>query len=301
MSDAAKKLKESVLTPKTDFPMKADLTSREVQTLERWYSAQPDGSKDLYEAIQKRRSDAPLYVLHDGPPYANGDAHTGTGMNKILKDTVVKYQTMLGNRSPYIPGWDCHGLPIEHKVLEELGGKKPEDMSALEVRERCLAFAHSFIDRQREQFKRTMTLGRWEEPYLTINPIYEGAVLDCFADLMRQGYVSRSRKPVHWSWAARSALAEAELEYEEREDPSIYVKFRMRFEWDGEQDDTWRFGDLPDSFFESFLPAGMQQVKAPEDAAIACRIHAAKNRLDVLKAKLGGLPVHFVIWTTTPW
>ncbi|NUQ33696.1 MAG: isoleucine--tRNA ligase [Planctomycetaceae bacterium] len=218
MSDSVS-LKETVLTPKTDFPMKADLASREPQTLARWEE------KGLYDAIRKARSGGEKFILHDGPPYANGNTHTGSGMNKILKDIVVKLRTMQGFDSPYIPGWDCHGLPIENKVLEELGGKIPEGMSALDVRKRCLDTANKYIDIQRQQFKRAMVLGRWEKPYLTIDPVYEAATLECFKDLYAKGYIKRARKSVHWSWAAQSALAEAELEYEDRKDASIYVRF----------------------------------------------------------------------------
>ena len=212
-------LKDTVLTPKTEFPMKAGLATREKETLERWKS------KDLYAAIRRKRDGSEKFILHDGPPYANGNTHTGTGMNKILKDIVVKFKTMQGFDSPYIPGWDCHGLPIEHKVLEEIGGVKPEDMTALDVRQKCLEMAEKYIDLQREQFKRAMVLGRWDKPYLTIDPSYEVGVLECFKELFEQNYIRRALKPVHWSWAARSALAEAELEYKDCKDPSIYVRF----------------------------------------------------------------------------
>lgn len=300
-NDAAKQLKNTVLTPKTDFSMKAGLINREPEIISRWYAEQPDGERGLYESIRAKRRGAKKFILHDGPPYANGDAHTGTGMNKILKDFVVKFRTMQGFDAPYIPGWDCHGLPIEHKVLEKLGGQKPKDMTPLQVRAQCLDFAKGFIDTQREQFKRTLTLGRWEEPYLTINPIYEGGVLDCFADLLDKGLISRSRKPVHWSWAAQSALAEAELEYENRKDPSIYVKFEVLAEYDAEGDETWRFGDLPESFFHEFHPSGKGDPHGDEGEQILARKASAENRLNQLKAKAGGKPMHFVIWTTTPW
>nr|MBP9893018.1 isoleucine--tRNA ligase [Planctomycetota bacterium] len=142
-----------------------------------------------------------------------------------LKDTVVKFRTMQGFDAPYVPGWDCHGLPIEHKVLADLGGVKPPNMTVLELRKKCLDYAHGFIDKQRQQFKATGTLGRWEKPYLTIDPVYESNVLQVFASLHERGYITRAKRPVHWSWAAQSALAEAELEYEDRTDPSVYVRF----------------------------------------------------------------------------
>jgi len=301
LSEAAKMLKESVLTPRTDFPMKASLTEREPETLKRWEE------RGLYRAIRERAQERNasgqgrgLFVLHDGPPYANGDAHTGTGMNKILKDFVVKFRTLQGFDAPYIPGWDCHGLPIEHKVLEELGGQKPADMTALEVRAKCKAFAEKFIDTQRAQFKRTLTLGRWEKPYLTINPEYEGGVLDCFADLMERGLITRAKKPVHWSWAAQSALAEAELEYEDRKDPSIYVKFRAHLDYDAANDDTWRFGDLPQTFFDKFA-GGRGDAGLDDASAVNLRKQAAQTRLAKLRELCGRAKLYFVIWTTTPW
>nr|MBP9893143.1 class I tRNA ligase family protein [Planctomycetota bacterium] len=145
MSDEKNRYKQTVHLPKTDFPMKADLATREPARRQKW-----DAMK-LYEQIRAARKGAKAWVLHDGPPYANGDAHTGTGMNKILKDTVVKFRTMQGFDAPYVPGWDCHGLPIEHKVLADLGGVKPPNMTVLELRKKCLDYAHGFIDKQRQQ------------------------------------------------------------------------------------------------------------------------------------------------------
>jgi isoleucyl-tRNA synthetase len=219
MSDDAKKYKDTVLLPKTDFPMKAGLQEREPALQKHW-----DDSK-LYERIRAARKGAKPWVLHDGPPYANGDAHTGTGMNKILKDMVVKFRTMQGFDSPYVPGWDCHGLPIEHKMLAEMGGKLPEGTTALQLREKCLEYATKWIDTQRRQFKSAGVLGRWNEPYLTTNPSYEASVLHVFTELFKRGFITRAKRSVHWSWAAQSALAEAELEYEDRTDPSVYVRF----------------------------------------------------------------------------
>jgi isoleucyl-tRNA synthetase len=215
---AKERYKPTVLLPRTDFPMKAGLQQREPELQQQW------AETDLYGQIRKARQSATPWVLHDGPPYANGDAHTGTGMNKILKDMVVKFRTMQGFDSPYVPGWDCHGLPIEHNVLKELGGKKPDDMSDVRLRELCLEYADKYVAKQREQFKTAGVLGRWEQPYLTTSPEYEAGVLRVFKELVQRGYVERAKRPVHWSWAAQSALAEAELEYEDRTDPSIYVR-----------------------------------------------------------------------------
>jgi isoleucyl-tRNA synthetase len=174
----------------------------------------------LYRQIQKSRENQELFVLHDGPPFANGDVHMGTALNKILKDFVVKSQTMLGKRAPYVPGWDCHGLPIEYKVVKE-----SRALSPLEVRRKCEAFARKFIDIQREQFKRLGVFGDWENPYLTMDPKYEAEILRAFAVFVEEGLVYQAQKPVFWSTGAQTALAEAEVEYQERDDTAVYVKF----------------------------------------------------------------------------
>jgi isoleucyl-tRNA synthetase len=206
--------KDTLNLPKTDFPMKASLTTREPEMLKRWEEA------GLYQQIQKAREGAELFVLHDGPPFANGDVHMGTALNKILKDLVVKSKTMAGFRAPYLPGWDCHGLPIEYKVVKESRGLSP-----LEVRKRSEAFARKFINIQREQFKRLGVFGEWENPYLTLNPGYEADILRAFAIFVEKGLVYESLKPVFWSSGAQTALAEAEVEYQDREDTAVYVKF----------------------------------------------------------------------------
>src|SRR5215218_6729375 len=206
--------KDTLLLPKTDFPMKASLTAREPEILKTWEETR------LYEQIQKARADGELFVLHDGPPFANGDVHMGTALNKILKDFVVKSQTMLGKRAPYVPGWDCHGLPIEYKVVKESRGLSP-----LEVRKRSEAFARKFIDIQRAQFKRLGVFGQWEQPYLTLNLGYEADILRAFAVFVEKGLVYESLKPVFWSSGAQTALAEAEVEYQDRQDTAVYVKF----------------------------------------------------------------------------
>src|SRR5205823_6940872 len=170
----------------------------------------------------KAREKAELFVLHDGPPFANGDVHMGTALNKILKDFVVKSQTMLGKRAPYVPGWDCHGLPIEYKVVKE-----SRDLAPLEVRKRCEAFARKFIDIQREQFKRLGVFGDWEHPYLTMDPKYEAEILRAFAVFVEEGLLYEAQKPVFWSTGAQTALAEAEVEYHERDDTAVYVRFSV--------------------------------------------------------------------------
>lgn len=206
--------KETLNLPQTDFPMKAGLTNREPEMLAKWEAS------DLYGRIQAARSESELFVLHDGPPFANGDVHMGTALNKILKDLVVKSKTMAGFRAPFVPGWDCHGLPIEYKVVKE-----SRDLSPLEVRERSAAFARKFIDIQREQFKRLGVFGDWDHPYLTMNPGYEAEILRAFAIFVEHGLVYKSLKPVFWSTGAQTALAEAEVEYQDRTDTAAWVKF----------------------------------------------------------------------------
>src|SRR5437870_2049330 len=206
--------KETLNLPRTEFPMKANLAPREPEMLRMWEETR------LYQQIQKAREDRELFVLHDGPPFANGDVHMGTALNKILKDFVVKSQTMLGRRAPYVPGWDCHGLPIEYKVVKE-----SRALSPLEVRKKSEAFARKFINIQCEQFKRLGVFGDWENPYLTMDPKYEAEILRAFAVFVEEGLVYQSKKPVFWSTGAQTALAEAEVEYQERDDTAVYVKF----------------------------------------------------------------------------
>src|SRR2546426_53092 len=206
--------KDTLNLPRTDFPMKANLVTREPELLKMWDETR------VYQRIQQSRKDRELFVLHDGPPFANGDVHMGTALNKILKDFVVKSQTMLGKRAPYVPGWDCHGLPIEYKVVKE-----SRDLSPPEVRRKCDAFARKYVDVQREQFKRLGVLGDWEHPYLTLDPKYEAEILRAFAEFVKKGLVYQSKKPVFWSTGAQTALAEAEVEYQERNDTAVYVKF----------------------------------------------------------------------------
>ena len=206
--------KDTLNLPKTEFPMKADLVKREPETLARWESGR------LYEQIQEARRDAPLYVMHDGPPFANGDVHMGTALNKILKDIIVKSRTMSGFRAPFVPGWDCHGLPIEYRVVKEAGKLPP-----IEVRRKSEEYARRYIDIQRVQFKRLGVLADWDRPYLTLDPAYEADMLRAFATFVERDLVYESKKPVFWSTGAQTALAEAEVEYQDRTDPAVYVKF----------------------------------------------------------------------------
>ncbi len=213
-------LKRTVNLPKTAFPMKANLPQTEPKLLERWETA------GLYHRIRASRAGRPLYVLHDGPPYANGRIHLGTAFNKILKDFIVKSKTMAGFDSPYVPGWDCHGLPIEIKVDSDLGAKKAQ-MSAVEIRRACRKYAEKYIDLQRKDFKRLGVLGRWEDPYLTMSAHYQSVIAGAFVDFLDRGYVYKGLKPVHWCIHDRTALAEAEVEYHDHTSPSIWVRFAL--------------------------------------------------------------------------
>jgi isoleucyl-tRNA synthetase len=210
--------KETINLPKTDFPMKANLPQREPEILKEW-----EEQKIFEQMVAKNvAAGARRLALHDGPPYANGDIHIGHALNKILKDLIVKYRNMLGQLCDYVPGWDCHGLPIELKVDKELGGKK-RDMDKAAVIAACRAYANKWIDRQREQFKRLGVFGRWSEPYATMRPAYEAEIVRTFARAAAKGYLVRGKKPVYWCTTDRTALAEAEVEYEEHTSSSIYV------------------------------------------------------------------------------
>ena len=220
MSINTKPYKDTLNLPATRFEMKANLTAREPQIQARW------NAEDLYGQVRRARSGRPRRVLHDGPPYANGEIHMGTLLNKVLKDLVVRSLTMAGFDSPYVPGWDCHGLPIEHKVVKDLGAKAAR-MGHAEIRTLCHAEAMKWVDLQRTQFRRLGVLGDWERPYLTLDPRYEAGILDVLADLVEQGFVGRQLKPIHWCLTDRTALAEAELEYHDETTPSIYVNFPM--------------------------------------------------------------------------
>ncbi len=211
--------KATLNLPRTDFPMKADLVSREPERLKKWEGA------GLYQQIQQARAGSDKFVLHDGPPFANGDVHIGTALNKILKDIIVKYKNLRGFSAPYVPGWDCHGLPIEFKVSQEMRKAGDTSADAVTIRKACDAYARKFIDIQRTQFKRLGVLGDWENPYLTLNKEYEADELRLFADIVEQGFVYRGKKPIYWSIPCRTALAEAEVEYQDHVSQSIYVKF----------------------------------------------------------------------------
>ncbi|MBL7217424.1 MAG: isoleucine--tRNA ligase [Desulfobacteraceae bacterium] len=212
--------KETLNLPKTVFPMKANLVKKEPEMLERWESI------DLYKLIRQSSMGRKRFHLHDGPPYANGHIHMGTAFNKVLKDIIVKSRQMAGFDAPYVPGWDCHGLPIEHRVDGELGARKKE-MSKAEIRGFCRRYAEKYIDIQRNEFKRLGVLGEWENPYLTMNYPYEATIIREFGKFALSGSLVRSKKPIYWCISCKTALAEAEVEYDEHTSPSIFVKFPM--------------------------------------------------------------------------
>jgi isoleucyl-tRNA synthetase len=251
--------KATLQLPKTDFPMKANLPKREPETLKKW------DELDIYARLLETRKDAPTWILHDGPPYANGRVHLGTALNKILKDFVVRSRSMLGNRTPFVPGWDCHGMPIEHKVSRSLG-PKARTMPKLELRKLCRAEAEKWIDLQRQDFRRLGCIGDWFNPYLTMAPEYDGAEIGVLRKLVEFGYVYRGLRPVHWCFECRTALAEAEVEYAEHKSPSIYVAFRLN---------------------ANLLDAAALASENSDGAELAAAHRSGK--------------LFAVIWTTTPW
>ncbi|RLA79926.1 MAG: isoleucine--tRNA ligase [Deltaproteobacteria bacterium] len=212
--------RDSLNLPRTDFPMKAQLPKREPEILRRWEEM------GLYERIREKLRGKDKYILHDGPPYANGHIHMGTALNKILKDIIVKSKAMAGYDSIYVPGWDCHGLPIEHEVEKILGPEK-ERMSKVEVRRRCREYAQRFIEIQREEFKRLGVFGDWSHPYITMDHEYQATIVREFGKFVEGGYLYQGKKPIYWCPHCRTALAEAEVEYGPHRTPSIYVKFPM--------------------------------------------------------------------------
>ena len=214
------KYKDTLNLPQTGFPMKAGLVEREPERLNKWYTG------DIYKQLRTKHALAEeTFVLHDGPPFANGDVHIGTALNKTLKDIILKFQTMRGKNVPYVPGWDCHGLPIEFKVVQEMRKEGRKDATSADIRKACEVYARKYIDIQREQFKRLGVFGDWDNPYLTLDKKYEAEELRLFADVVEKGFVYRGKKPVYWSIPCRTALAEAEVEYADHVSQSVFVKF----------------------------------------------------------------------------
>jgi len=213
--------KESINLPDSDFPMRANLSERENDFQKFWEE------NNIYEKAIEQREGNENFILHDGPPYANGDIHIGHALNKILKDIVTRYKTMKGYYSPYVPGWDTHGLPIEHKVTKEMGDEA-KDLSVKELRKKCEDYALKYVDRQKDQFKRLGVWGEWENPYITLNKDYEVKQIEVFGEMAKKGLFYKGQKPVHWCPSCQTALAEAEVEYKDVRSPSIYVKFPVK-------------------------------------------------------------------------
>ncbi len=264
--------------PKTSFSMRAKLPQREPEMLKRW------NETDLYGKIRKAREGSPRFILHDGPPYANGSIHMGTAFNKILKDIVVKSRTMLGFDSPYVPGWDCHGLPIEHQVDKQLGDTKLE-MDIPSIRRACREFADRWYKVQREEFVRLGVLGRWDDPYLTMDHEYEAEIATALHGFMLAGYVQRGLKPVHWCSECRTALAEAEVEYQDHTSPSVTVAFAL-------DDDARAKLEIPDGEGAAALiwtttpwtlPANLATALHPDFEYLLVR---AEDRLWIVAAEL---------------
>jgi isoleucyl-tRNA synthetase len=253
--------KDTLNLPKTEFPMKANLAQRELEFLKLWREL------GLYDKLRAKDRDRPRYILHDGPPYANGHIHIGHALNKILKDIIVKSKSMEGMGSPYVPGWDCHGLPIELQVDKDLKGKK-ETMAAGEFRRYCREYAAKFVDIQKEEFVRLGVIGDWDHPYLTMDYAYEASIVREFGKFVESGGVYKGKKPIHWCASCVTALAEAEVEYADHTSRSVYVKFELD-------------GTLADWAKE----------KNPK----------AEETFETLKAVSKGNHVYAVIWTTTPW
>jgi isoleucyl-tRNA synthetase len=251
--------KATLKLPKTDFPMKANLPKREPEMLKHW------DELNLYRLMLEARRQAPKWVLHDGPPYANGRVHLGTALNKILKDFVVRSRSMMGLSTPYVPGWDCHGMPIEYRVSRELG-EQARTISKLELRRYCKAEADKWIELQRQDFRRLGVLGDWFAPYLTMSPEYDAAEVGVLRQMVERGYVYRGLRPVYWCFSDSTALAEAEVEYDEHVSPSIYVAFAVN---------------------STLSDASALTAKEPDRSELVAAHRAGR--------------LFAVIWTTTPW
>ncbi|MDA8226894.1 MAG: isoleucine--tRNA ligase [Desulfitobacterium hafniense] len=213
--------RETLNLPETDFPMRGNLPQKEPEILKKWED------NNLYEQVQQARSGRPQFILHDGPPYANGDIHLGHALNKVLKDIIVKYKTMVGYDAPYVPGWDTHGLPIEQQVIKKLGVNR-HAVSTLEFRSKCKEYAEKYVEIQRDQFKRLGVRGDWEKPYLTLHKEYEAAQIGVFGEMAKKGYIYKGMKPVYWCPSCETALAEAEIEYADKTSAAIFVKFPVK-------------------------------------------------------------------------
>jgi len=257
---AKKSYKDTLNLPQTGFAMEAKLVQNEPKRLQKWQEM------GLYQKVMEAHKSDPKWVLHDGPPFANGDIHIGHVINKTLKDVIIRFRAMQGHQTPYVPGWDCHGLPIEHKIQQDLGSKLRE-MSVLDVRKRCFAYADKYVGIQSTQFQRLGILGEWDKPYLTMAPSYEACTLEVFAKIVEKGLVYRKLKPVPWSVANQTALADAELEYQDVTDGSVFVEFPL------------------------LTPSPGTPVFDPE----------AEPHAQTRRGEGWGEGVFLLVWTTTPW
>ena len=215
------KLKDTLNLGKTDFAMRANLPTKEVELQKEWADA------DMYEKIQEKNEGRPSWILHDGPPYANGKLHMGHALNKVTKDFIVRYHSMAGYSSPYVPGWDTHGLPIE-QALVNADGVDRKSMSVAEFRKLCEEYALKQVENQKEDFMRLGVTGEWDNPYLTLKPEYEAQQIRIFGQMAERGYIYKGLKPIYWSPSSESTLAEAEVEYKDVTSPSIFVAFKVR-------------------------------------------------------------------------
>jgi isoleucyl-tRNA synthetase len=268
-ASAPKPLKSTLNLPHTAFPMKANLPVNEPLRLKSWAGGDGAGQA-LYDQIRTASAGRPRYILHDGPPYANGAIHLGHALNKTLKDFVVKTRTMAGFDAPYVPGWDCHGLPIEIKVDEQLGRKKLQ-MDPIAVRRACREYAQKYLDLQRSQFIRMGIFGRWAKPYSTMDPVYEARIAETFFHFFENGFFYKGLKPVSWCIHDRTALAEAEVEYEQHTSPSVYVRYQLT------------------SAPTRIAPELATNPGAPSQTASSSEVGSSPK------------PVYTIIWTTTPW
>src|SRR5713101_3497178 len=273
----ALELKKTINLPQTKFAQKANLPQSEPARLKKW------AEQDLYQQIRARRAGAEKFILHDGPPYANADIHLGTALNKILKDFIVKSRTMMGYDAPYVPGYDCHGLPIELHVDRKLGAKNA-NMPPLSSRRACREFAANALKRQTRDFQRLGILGEWDHPYLTMSNAYEAETARLFGRFVGRGYVYKGARPVYWCIHDQTALAEAEVEYKEHTSSSIYVKFPL-------PQDQIRV--LEKRIADCGLP--IADSKDPKAGAVSDQsaVHNPQSAIDK--------PVYVLIWTTTPW
>ena len=261
----------SLFLPVTDFPMRAGLPKKEPEILERWAKI------GLYDRLRAQAKGRTKFVLHDGPPYANGNIHIGHALNKILKDVVTRSQQMVGKDSNYVPGWDCHGLPIEWKIEEEYRAKglNKDDVDVVEFRRQCRAFAQKWVDVQREEFKRLGITGDWDHPYLTMTYAAEAQIAREIMKFAENGLLYRGSKPVMWSVVEKTALAEAEVEYEDHTSDTVFVAFPVKFKV--------QRAPLPNAPLPDYRPSEITSPNISDPLNLAYQ-----------KAKI-------VIWTTTPW